>query len=414
MTPNQAKRVLYVLNSQVILGGASIGLFQLLKYLPRERFKAYVVLPAQPSQSEMAMLQEWVDGVEVVRFSGWTRYSELPLWKQVLIEASANRHTWFHLRPIRNIANLIERLDIDLVYTNSALVIDAALAAKLRQRPHVWHVKEWLGRGGSAHFWIPDFAVYRTVLGLSTRVVTMSHYLADLFPGPWQPPKIRTIYDGVDSQQFDCPGSGLALRRQLGIADDELVVGAVGSLTSSVKRFDIFVEMAIRLAQQFPRVRFVHFGPQVTQSRHRLYNSSWLRYQSFQQKLNDSGLSERFIWAGSCPVEDIPKMMDAIDILVHPCDVEGFGRVAVEAMAARRPVVGPARGGIAESVVDGETGYLVPPGDISAFAVATEKLLCDPVLRRDMGQRGRARVETEFSVEQHVTQMLDLFKEVLA
>ena len=72
---------------------------------------------------------------------------------------------------------------------------------------------------------------------------------------------------------------------------------------------------------------------------------------------------------------------------MHPCDIEPFGRIAIEAMAAGTPVVGPNVGGISETVVDGETGILVAPGALDAFANATEQLIRDPSLRAKNGQR---------------------------
>ena len=82
-------------------------------------------------------------------------------------------------------------------------------------------------------------------------------------------------------------------------------------------------------------------------------------------------------------------------------------------MAAGRPVVGPARGGIAESVVDGETGFLVQPGNPNAFAEATRWLLEDAALRHTMGVNGRARVQAHFSLDQHVANMTQIYDEIL-
>lgn len=70
--------------------------------------------------------------------------------------------------------------------------------------------------------------------------------------------------------------------------------------------------------------------------------------------------------------------------------------VAVEAMASGRPVVASNVGGLADSVVNGETGFLVPPGDAEALADKLRELLDDPELRAEIGRRGRARVEENF------------------
>jgi glycosyltransferase involved in cell wall biosynthesis len=123
------------------------------------------------------------------------------------------------------------------------------------------------------------------------------------------------------------------------------------------------------------------------------------------------GLNGRFIWAGV--VNNIPEMMHALDLLIHPTDQEGFGRVAIEAMAARVPVVGPNRGGIAESVVHGETGLLVPADQPEAFAEAALSILKDHKLLRKMGEAGAAHVRKHFSVEQHINKMMEVFDSIL-
>lgn len=75
----------------------------------------------------------------------------------------------------------------------------------------------------------------------------------------------------------------------------------------------------------------------------------------------------------------------------HKHSVEGFGLVYLEAGAHGLPVVAHAIGGVPEAVIDGETGLLVPPGDQPALTAAFTRLLADPVLRRRLGEAGRAR-----------------------
>ena len=105
--------------------------------------------------------------------------------------------------------------------------------------------------------------------------------------------------------------------------------------------------------------------------------------------------------------------MNALDVLVHPCNVEGFGRVAIEAMAAQRPVVGPNQGGVAESVIDGETGFLVPAGDVDAFAQATACLLQDKALRQRLGDQAKQYTVAHFSLQRHVDQTLSIYRSVV-
>jgi glycosyltransferase involved in cell wall biosynthesis len=109
------------------------------------------------------------------------------------------------------------------------------------------------------------------------------------------------------------------------------------------------------------------------------------------------GVSERIAFLGHRT--DVPELLARCDLLVLPSLYEGFPLVVLEAMAAGRPVVATAVGGTPEAVVDGVTGHLVPPGDVTALANAIRSVLSDPVRREAMGSAGRERVTRLFSVE---------------
>ncbi len=87
----------------------------------------------------------------------------------------------------------------------------------------------------------------------------------------------------------------------------------------------------------------------------------------------------------------------AADVVVLPSRHEGLGVAALEAMAAERPVVASRVGGLAEVVVEGETGVLVPPGDVPRLAAALARLAADPGERVALGRAGRARVLARFT-----------------
>jgi glycosyltransferase involved in cell wall biosynthesis len=94
--------------------------------------------------------------------------------------------------------------------------------------------------------------------------------------------------------------------------------------------------------------------------------------------------------------------------------MEGFGIAVVEAMAMGKAVVATTTGGLPEVVAQGETGLLVPPGDIEALAATVVALLEDPVRREEMGRSGSARAHERFSLDASVVHMEQLYSEVLA
>jgi starch synthase len=128
------------------------------------------------------------------------------------------------------------------------------------------------------------------------------------------------------------------------------------------------------------------------------------------------------------PEGQIKKLYSLASVFVCPSIYEPFGLINIEAMACGAPVVGAAVGGIPEIVVDGQTGLLVPfapkskadpePRDPAAYskslAEAINRLLDAPKLAREMGKRGRRRVEELFSWESIAGQTLDFYREVIS
>jgi glycogen(starch) synthase len=118
-------------------------------------------------------------------------------------------------------------------------------------------------------------------------------------------------------------------------------------------------------------------------------------------------------WLGHVPWHKLNEWYRQATVFIMPSYYETFGISVVEAMAFGLPVVATAAGGLSEVVEDGVTGILVPPGDSHAMAQAILSLLRDPDLRRRMGQAGRERVLTEFTVERVVQRTVAVYQEAV-
>ncbi|TVO50875.1 TIGR03088 family PEP-CTERM/XrtA system glycosyltransferase [Denitromonas halophila] len=112
--------------------------------------------------------------------------------------------------------------------------------------------------------------------------------------------------------------------------------------------------------------------------------------------------------------DDVPAIMAALDCFVLPSQAEGISNTLLEAMACGLPVIATRVGGNEELVVDGETGWLVPPGDPSALAEAMSSMAKDPARRQQMSHAARARAVTQFSLEAMVDRYLALYDQTLA
>jgi glycosyltransferase involved in cell wall biosynthesis len=109
------------------------------------------------------------------------------------------------------------------------------------------------------------------------------------------------------------------------------------------------------------------------------------------------GLTDRVHFLGFR--SDVPRLMRTVDVVALTSSApEPFGRVVVEGMLARRPVIATGVGGVPEIVTDG-TGVLVPPGDAPALASALTRLFSDPVFASEVARKGRLRATTHFTVE---------------
>ncbi|MGB0383350.1 MAG: glycosyltransferase family 4 protein [Ardenticatenaceae bacterium] len=110
---------------------------------------------------------------------------------------------------------------------------------------------------------------------------------------------------------------------------------------------------------------------------------------------------------------DVRSYLQQADLFVLPSRAEGIPNAMLEAMACGLPVVASRVGGIPDVVEDGESGLLVPPDDVPALVGALDRLLADSDLRRQMGQKARERVVSDYSLKAATTRHLDLYREVI-
>ena len=127
-----------------------------------------------------------------------------------------------------------------------------------------------------------------------------------------------------------------------------------------------------------------------------------------EREARELGVANRVRFLGRR--DDIPALLAAADALVLPSWVEGLPLVVLEAMAAGVPVVATSVGGTPEAVVDGETGLLVPPRDVTALAGAIDAVLADPDRARRFGEAGRRRVRERFDADAAAQRVLGLYE----
>ena len=126
------------------------------------------------------------------------------------------------------------------------------------------------------------------------------------------------------------------------------------------------------------------------------------------------GLQSRVTFTGRLSTEELVRRYNKAEILVSPSVYEGFGLPAAEAMACGVPVVATTAGAFPEVVADGETGWLVAPGDAPALAGAIKRLMADPAERKRMGDAGRRRMQERFTWRETARKTVALYEEILS
>lgn len=196
-----------------------------------------------------------------------------------------------------------------------------------------------------------------------------------------EPEKIVTVHMSVDLGKFSPARLDRhQIRAKMGLREHQFVVGTVANFVPD-KGLDAFLRIAKLIKREERNIKFLMVG------------DGPLRPQL--ESLTDAlQLREDVLFMGWR--EDIPEMMSAMDVFCLPTLREGFGVVFVESMAMKVPVVTHRIDPIPEVVQENETGILIPPGREDLFAKAILSLIRDEKWRREMGERGKARVEEYF------------------
>lgn len=220
---------------------------------------------------------------------------------------------------------------------------------------------------------------------LFTRLITVSASVREtMLASGVAPDKVQVIYHGTDVEAFARTTiSPRDTKRELGIPDGCLAVGIAGRIAPE-KGHLMLLEAAAKLGDRYP-LRYVIAGDGPYQA-------------TVCDEVRRLHLEDRVIFAGFR--DDINNVIAAMDMMTLPSTwKEPCAAVVQQAMALCKPVVGTRAGGTPEMIVEGETGFLVPPSDPDALAGAIARLAGDAFLRKRLGVAGRERAEELFSLK---------------
>jgi glycosyltransferase involved in cell wall biosynthesis len=300
-------------------------------------------------------------------------------------------------RGLLRVRRHLARLRPDVVHTHLGYAdLLGGAAARSLGIPSVatLHVMEWETRGREG--------VKAAIMALARRraarrVVAVSDAARDAYlaRGWDRPERVVTVPNGV--ARTPQRGAGPGIRAELGLRPDDLVAAMVTVLRPG-KGHDVAAAALAELRPHHPRLRLLVLGDGPDRA-------------AVERALAPAG--DAVVMAGHR--DDVMRVLDAVDVLVHPARADAFPTALLEAMAAGVPIVATAVGGIPEIVEHAQTGLLVPaPAQPAEVAAALAALAGDPSRRAALAAAGRDRFAARFAVEPWARRLRALYDDVLA
>lgn len=288
----------------------------------------------------------------------------------------------WHLRGLRDMARWLEEKSIDVIHSHSTSAQVYGVFLKLFTRVPVV---------AAAHHsrFQPHWAFNDYVIA-NSEVTRKRHMLWNRVPAA----RIETVYYPINHRTLGAGAAeiGQKWRTKFKAQPEDRLIGLIGTL-SPRKNQTMLVQALPRVLERVPNAKVLLLG-----------NGGAAYREKVKAEITRLGVEDHVHFAGF--QEDIPGIMQALDLLVACPTDEPFGLTVPEAMAAGLPTVATRVGGLRESIVDGKTGYLVSLRDVNGLADAIVRVLADPSHAAELGAQGRKRFlemfDTQISMNRHV------------
>ena len=392
-------RVLRILN-RLIIGGPTINATYLTKYMEPE-FETMLVIGGKDDHEQDATYLTDQLGIKPVVVSKMKRSIHPVNDGQAYLEVKA----------------LIEKFKPDIVHTHAAKAgIIGRMAADACKVPIVLHT--FHGHVFHSYFskWQTESFIMleRYLAKKSTGIVAISPIQKDELANTYNicpPDKLQIIPLGLDLDKFriNPEHKRIDFRKKYLIADDDLAIGIIGRIVP-VKNHTLFAEAAARvLAQTDKKVKFIIIGDgdmrQQLESEFRSLNIDYAYFPQEHRLATATCLSWQL---------NMDEVLAALDIVALTSHNEGTPLSLIEAQAAGKPIVTTNVGGVADVVLEGQTGLLIEAGNADKFAEGLGKLINDSGLRKRFGAKGLEFAHSNFSYHRLVKDMSAYYNTLLA
>jgi glycosyltransferase involved in cell wall biosynthesis len=300
---------------------------------------------------------------------------------------------------LRKLENIFREQKPDIVHTHSGKAgIVGRLAARRAGVPIIIHTIHGPSFGnfqnGLGNFIFR--AAERRAASVTDHFIVVADAMKNqyLAAGIGQPEQYTKIFSGFPLEPFLAVRNDLELRKKLGIATDDFVVGKIARIFKLKGHDDLFAA-APGLVRQNPEIKFLLVGDGPWRGR-------------FEHLAKASGLEKHFVFTGLVSPAEVPRYVGIMDVLAHLSLREGLPRALPQALAAAKPVVAYDCDGAREICLNGQTGFLIQPGDLKNLTEKIVQLAGDSELRKKLGESGQNFVRENFAVEKMVDAIYNL------
>jgi glycosyltransferase involved in cell wall biosynthesis len=358
--------------------------------------------PANSTRTEVNLLSGPTTGPEG---SLEPELSKIPGLLTIVPELIRSVHPLKDFLALRQLEKILREQKPDIVHTHSGKAgILGRLAARRAGVPVIIHTIHGPSFGNfqnaAANFIF--HAAEKYAARATTHFVVVADAMKDqyLAAGIGQPEQYAKIFSGFALEPFLTAKNDLALRGKLGIAPGDFVIGKIARLFKLKGHDDLFA-VAPELVRRNPKIKFLLVG-----------DGEWRgRFENLAKTL---GLEKNFIFTGLVPPAEVPRYVGIMGALVHLSLREGLPRALPQALAAAKPVIAYDCDGAREICLDGQTGFLVRPGDLTALKNRLLQLAGDAALREKLGRSGQDFVRENFAVEKMVDSIYNLYLKLAA
>lgn len=294
------------------------------------------------------------------------------------------------------LAETVRALNADLLHANSLAMgrLTGAIASDL-QSPCTSHLRDIIGLSKRA---IEDLNRNKMLLAVSA--ATRSFHVGQGL----EPARTIVVPTGVDLELFAPRAPNPQIRVSLGIPPTAVVALTVGQIGLR-KGWDLLAEVSETIARAAPNIHLLFAGERYSQK------AETIEYEAALRRRLHTALPSRVHFLGNRG--DMPDLMAASDLLVHPARQEPFGRVLLEASAIGLPIVATDVGGTAELLQDGISARLVPPNNPGHLAAAILEISANASLRSQFAAAARQSVSTRFSADIAAERLAAVWRELL-